>query len=110
MKIYKITEVLLKPGFPPLYLTDANDNVGRTKNQLQVVSGREKEPDVKFNRGNSEFGIIAEILDKRIVNRKTEYKVRFKGEQMNRATWISPKELNRTNDLKEMKRKFNENY
>ena len=38
-KIYKITDVLLKPGFPPMYLTDANDNVSRTKNQLQVVSG-----------------------------------------------------------------------
>jgi len=107
-KIYRITQVLLKPGFPPMYLTDANDNVGRTKNQLQVVSGKEAEPDAKFNRGTSEYQIIAEILEKRINNRKTEYKVRWKGEKANQATWINATELDRTKDLKELKRKFNE--
>jgi hypothetical protein len=107
-KVYKITQVLLKPGFVPMYLTDADDNVSRTKNQLQVVSGKEAEPDAKFNRGNSEYQIIAEILEKRINNRKTEFKVRWRGEKANQATWISGKELDRTKELKEMKRKFNE--
>ena len=37
-KTYQITEVLLKPGYPPLYLTDKNDNVARTKNQIQPIS------------------------------------------------------------------------
>jgi hypothetical protein len=91
-----------------MYLTDADDNVSRTKNQLQVVSGKEAEPDAKFNRGNSEYQIIAEILEKRINNRKTEFKVRWRGEKANQATWISGKELDRTKELKEMKRKFNE--
>ena len=71
-KVYKITEVLLKPGYPPMYLTDADDNVARTKNQLQKVSKKDEEPDARFIRGNPEFYIIAEILDKRINNRKTE--------------------------------------
>jgi len=109
-KVYKITEVLLKPGFPPMYLTDADDNVSRTKNQLQVVSGNEAEPDARFIRGESEYRIVAEILEKRVNNRKTEYKVRWKGEKANQATWISAKELDRTKDLKELKRKFNETH
>jgi hypothetical protein len=108
VKVYKISQVLLVPGKPPLYLTDADDNVARTKNQLQVITGKEAEPDAKFNRGNSEYGIIAEILEKRQVGRKLEYKVRFKGETINQAKWVGTKELDRTNDLKEMKREFNE--
>lgn len=107
-KVYKITQVLLKPGFVPMYLTDADDKVARTKNQLQVVSGNEAEPDARFNRGNSAFQIIAEILEKRINNRKTEYKVRWRGEKADQATWISTKQLDRTEDLREMRRKFNE--
>ena len=108
MKTYKITEVLLKPGFPPAYLTNANDNVSRTKNQLQVVSKKDKEPDARFIRGNPTTFIVSEILDKRINDRKTEYKVRWKGFKEDEATWISSKELDRTNALKEMKRKYNE--
>lgn len=107
-KVYEITEVLLKPGFPPMYLTDANDNVARTKNQLSKVRGNEREPDAKFLRGNTEYGIIQEILEKRVVNRKTEYKVRWKGFKNADATWVSVKELNRTKDLKKLKQKFNE--
>lgn len=109
VKVYKITEVLLKPGYVPMYLTDANDYIARTKNQLQKVSKKDEEPDARFIRGTPEFYIIAEILDKRINNRKTEYKVRWRGYKENEATWISAKELDRSKDLKDMKRKFNEN-
>jgi hypothetical protein len=35
--IYKIKQILLKPGFPPMYLIDKDDNVARTKHELQVV-------------------------------------------------------------------------
>jgi hypothetical protein len=105
---YEITEVLLKPGQVPLYLTDKNDNVARTKNQLQPVSKKLIEPDAKYIRGEPEHYIISKILDKRIVNRKTEYLVKWKGFTLNQATWISAKELDRTKDLKQMKRDFNE--
>jgi len=33
----KVKEILLKPGYPPLYLLDNNDHVARTKQQLQFV-------------------------------------------------------------------------
>eukprot|EP01033_Poteriospumella_lacustris_P010245 gene10245-gene11039 len=78
-KIYKITEVLLKPGFPPMYLTDADDNVARTKNQLQKVSNKEDEPDSRFIRGNPENYIISKILDKKIENGKTFFLVKWRG-------------------------------
>ena len=35
--IHKVKEILLKPGYPPLYLLDNNDHVARTKQQLQFV-------------------------------------------------------------------------
>jgi hypothetical protein len=35
--IHKITHILLKPGFPPMYLLDNDDNVPRTRQQLQLV-------------------------------------------------------------------------
>ena len=105
-QVYTITELLLKPSYPPGYLTDKDDMVFRTKNQLSIVKNNEKEPDPKFNRGQSDFGIISEILDKKIENRKTLYKVRWKGYKASEATWVNI--LDRTNDLKLMKREFNE--
>jgi hypothetical protein len=105
-KIYTITEVLLKPGFPPIYLTDANDNTARTKNQLQVVSGREEEPDIKFNRGQSDTYIVSKILDKKIENRKTYYLVKWKGQA--EPSWESSDIFNRTKDLRDIRKKFNE--
>ena len=72
------------------------------------MSKKDKEPDARFIRGNPTTYIVSEILDKRINDRKTEYLIRWKGFKADEATWISSKELDRTNALKEMKRKFNE--
>ena len=36
-EIHKIKEILLKPGFPPMYLLDNDDNVARTRQQLQPL-------------------------------------------------------------------------
>lgn len=107
-EIYKITQVLLKPGFPPMYLTDANDNVARTKNQLQKVTGKEAEPDAKYNRGNPDTFIISKILDKKVENRKTFYLVKWKGFSNDRNTWEPSSTFDRTNDLKEMRKKYND--
>jgi hypothetical protein len=109
-KIYKITEVLLKPGFPPMYLTDSDDNVARTKNQLQKVSKKEEEPDSRFIRGNPENYIISKILDKKVEDGKTLYLVKWKGYKDNEATWESSKIFDRTKDLKKMRKKFNDEH
>lgn len=107
-KVYEIEEVLLKPGFPPMYLINDGTTVSRTKNQLQPVAKNLKEPDAKYIRGNPENYIVAEILDKRRNGNKTEYKIRWKGFKVNEATWEKVDILNRTKDLKEMKREFEE--
>jgi len=107
-KIYKITEVLLKPGFPPMYFTDADDYVARTKNQLQKVSKTEDEPDSRFIRGNPENYIVSKILDKKEDNRKIYYLVKWKGFKDNQATWESSKIFDRTKDLQKIRKKFND--
>jgi hypothetical protein len=103
VKTYTIKEVLLKPNSPPMYLTSNNDDVARTKNQLQVVSGNEEEPDPKFIRGNPEHYIVSKILDKRKLKNKVQYKVKWKGYPESEATWINREELDRTKELKEMR-------
>jgi hypothetical protein len=107
-KVYKITEILLKPGYPPMYLTDAGDNVARTKNQLQKVSKKDEEPDARFIRGNPDTYIISKILDKKIENRKTFYLVKWKGFKEDEATWEPSSILDRTADLRALRKKFND--
>ena len=107
-KVYKITEVLLKPGFPPMYLTDADDNVARTKNQLQKVSKKDEEPDARFIRGNPDTYIISKILNKKVENRKTFYLVKWKGFKEDEATWEPSNIFDRTADLRTMRKKYND--
>lgn len=108
-QVYEITDVLSKPGFPPGYLTSKDDDVFRTKNQLSVVKRNEKEPESKYIRGEPEFYIISEILDKKVENKKTFYLCRYKGYSREEATWEPAKILDRTEDLRQMKRDFNDN-
>lgn len=108
--LYTITEIILKPGFPPMYLTDKNDNIARTKNQFQKYRKGEKLPDSKFNRSESEYGVILKILSKRfdIVNgrRKKLFLVKWKD---GTESEILTDEFNRNKTLKEMRKKFNSN-
>jgi hypothetical protein len=104
--IHRITEVLLKPGFPPMYLID-KDDVARTKQQLNPVKGNETAPDPKYIRGTPQHYIISGIIEKRTKNRKEEYKVTWKGFPISDASWISGDQLDRTEDLKQLKKKFN---
>ena len=105
-KIYKITQALLKPGFPPMYLID-KDNVARTKQQLSVITGNQKPPNIKYVRTDSEYHIIDSIVDKkRGDNNKDLYKVHWKGKSIQNDSWIAGTELNRTKELRQMKRDF----
>ena len=106
-QIYKITEVLLKPGQVPLYLTDSNDNVGRTKNQLSIVKDNEEEPNAKYIRGNPEHYIISKIVNRKVENKKVFYFVKWKGYDDKDNSWVPSSELDRTKTLKEMKKEYN---
>ena len=37
IEVYKITQILLRPGFPPMYLTTKSDTTQYTTQQLQVI-------------------------------------------------------------------------
>lgn len=104
-KIYKITEVILKPSYPPMYLTNSGDNVARTKNQLSVVRRNEKEPQKELIRGESEFYIVSKILDKKVENKKTLYLTKWKG--FDKPSWEPSEIFNRTKDLRELRKAFN---
>jgi hypothetical protein len=107
-KIYRITEVLLKPGEPPGYLTSANDNIYRTKNQLSIVKENEQEPDAKYIRGQPEHYIVTGILDKKVENRKTYFLTKWKG--FPQPTWTSTTTFNRTKTLRDIRKRFNDAY
>lgn len=104
-KIYKITEVILKPSYPPMYLTNSGDNVARTKNQLSKVRRNEKEPQKEFIRGESEFYVVSKILDKKVENKKTFYLTKWKG--FDNPTWEPSNMFNRTKDLRDLRKDFN---
>lgn len=108
--IYTITEVLIKPGFPPLYLTSKNDNVARTKNQLSKVLDDEKTPNPDYIRDDTEYHIVEKIINRKIENRKTFYLIKWKGLPNDKNSWIHVDELNRTKELKDMKNKFNSQH
>jgi len=81
-----IKQVLLKPGFPPLYLLDGTagkigvDPVAYTKNQLQVISKDEVYPKGKdVVRGKPTTYIIDHIVGKTRVKGKIFYRVKWRG-------------------------------
>ena len=108
--VTRVEQVLLKPGFPPMYLVADDDKlVSRTKNQLQLVKRNERAPDVKYIRGDPEYAIINSIIDYRKQDRKDQYLVGFKGYDATHNRWMDVKELNRTANLRAMINEFNAN-
>jgi hypothetical protein len=93
-----------------MYLVDRPDyqTVAYTKNQLLPVD-KDKiiAPDNKYIKGTPEYYIIEKILDKK---RNRTYLVKWKGFPENESTWISSTELERTKDLKEMKKEFDKEF
>ena len=89
-----------------MYLTDADDDVARTKNQLAKVRRNEEEPDARFIRGNPEHYIVKAIPDKKVENRKTYYLTKWKG--FAEPTWEESNMFNRTEALRALRKKYND--
>ena len=107
--IERVEQILLSPNMPPLYLISGDDKlVARTKNQLQIVKKNEKAPDIKYIRGDADTAIIQEIIDKRKIGNKLEYLVKYKGYDETHNAWLNLKDLNRTADLKQMRREYDD--
>ena len=81
--VHVISQTILKPDQPPMYMVSLNGKklpVAYTRNQLQLVSGKD-EPDAKkldISDKQSDFQ-VKKILDKKIVNGKAQYLVRWYG-------------------------------
>ena len=67
---HTITQVLLNPGETPMYQVDGSNGVAYTKMQLSVIKDDEVKP-------NSDRQYAQEIVDKRKVKNKVEYKIRW---------------------------------
>jgi len=82
-EIREITQILLEPGQPPMYLISGIPHVGYTKNQLQVVKSNEKLPSQKHQK---KF-IVEKLIEKRKHKNKIEYLVKWKGYDSKVNTW-----------------------
>ena len=88
-----IKEVLLAPHKPPMYLVSSDkpdeeiEKVAFTKNQLQVIHPKEKDPDRSLIRGNPQTYVIKKIVGHRTRNGQRQYKVRWRGYTEADDTW-----------------------
>ena len=87
---HKVTNVLMKPGSPPLYQIDGKNSPAYTKNQLQVVSQDEKAPPKRVIQGQPKSFVIEEILEKDKRGSTVVYKVRLR---TGKEDWVTKSEL-----------------
>lgn len=107
-KIYEIIEIQIVPNNPPMYIINDDKYIARTKAQLSIVKKNELQPDARFNRGennNEEFGIVDKIIDYKQENNKDYYLIKWSGRNIPNS-WVHTSVLNRTQILKEMKKKY----
>ncbi len=94
-----IKEILIKPGYPPLYLLSGNvgkrqvEPVAYTKNQLQVIPKNELKPDRNVIR-NEKYE-VEKLLSRKKIKNKIYYKVLWKNYPLSQATYEPRSELNK---------------
>ena len=109
--VKEITNIYLTPNQPIMYQVNNDNSIAYTDNQLQVINSNLKQPNPDYIRGDKNDAIIEKIIDSRKIGRKTEYLVKWYGYKSSDTnnTWEPSKSFDRTNDLKIMKREFNQN-
>lgn len=86
--IKEVTDILLRPQAPPMYIINRDYNTAYTKNQLQKVKANEQMPDkelVKNNEANTY--IVEKIIGKRKFKNKIQYRIKWKGYDESQSTW-----------------------
>lgn len=79
-----VSDVVIKPGSPPLYILDNDPTTAYTKNQLQVVTSDELRPsESAIARVGRKKGVetyhVQEILEHKTEKKKKFYLVKWKG-------------------------------
>jgi Chromo (CHRromatin Organisation MOdifier) domain len=88
VKPVKITDVFLRPDQPVFYAVEGNDKNVYTRDQLQVYNEKEEKPRPrKF--------IVEGIIGKKVENGKLFYQIKWKGYDLERATWEPAAKLKR---------------
>lgn len=94
-----IRQIVIKPGFPPMYLLDGNvgknkiEPITYTKNQLQTIDANELYPTKEVIRGKPTQYIISKLLDRKNINGRIFFKVLWRGFPESDATWELRKDL-----------------
>lgn len=118
-EIKQIKEILLIPSQPILYLTEDkngnSNNIAYTRNQLQKVHKDELEPkgkllisdyDLLKEKKNISFR-VKKIIDKKKINNKIYYRVRWYGYDENDDTWEEYNQLKQNKEVKKLINDFN---
>ena len=106
-KIRTVISVLLKNGYPPMYLIDGPfkspmypegvDKTAYSKNELQIIPKDEQAPPISVIRGKPTTWIIKEILSDKMVGKIRKFEVKWKAGDI---SWKTEEELKR--DVPEM--------
>lgn len=87
-----ITNYILKPKLPPMYIVDDDDSTAYTKKQLQPVNDNDSQPSdsvilpIKKINDQDAYEVEA-ILDKKKIKNKIHYFVKWKGFNSTNNTW-----------------------
>jgi len=106
-KPHVIEQLLLKPGYPPMYRVDGK-NPAYTKNQLQVIPKNEQDPNPKVIRGKPETYVVEKLIDHKKERNVIYYKVKWRGFPEDEATWEKKSYL--MGIVPEMITKYNNNH
>jgi hypothetical protein len=104
-KIRIITDLLLKPGFPPMYCLDNDRSVSYTKNQLQIALDNEKYPNNTVIRGKPKSYIVQKIISKKKMKNKLYYEILWRG--FKETTWEPASEIKK--DVPHIVKTFEDN-
>ena len=106
-QIRTISKIILQPGQPILYNVDSKNYPAYTFNQLQVVSDTEESPPaslVKRKDINTDTYTINKIIEYKIINKKKQYLVSFKGyKKLSDRQWYSKSELLKIQQIPKIK-------
>jgi len=72
-----ITQILLNPNKPPMYLLDNDKSAAYTRNQLQIIPKGEKPPDKSLLRGKVDKWAVKELQGRIKKDGKIYYKVQW---------------------------------
>ena len=92
-KIRTLKEVILRPNMSPLYLLDGPVSknkitpIGYTKNQLLPVHENEELPNPDIIRGKPKQYIVEKLLEKKKIDNKIHFLVKWRGFDQKDSTW-----------------------